>query len=587
MTKSVKNKEYTENHSNHFFNLIKNLGFDCRYDKGSTTIYSKNTKSYYTVSPENSYHKKFKSFIVRQHLESGEKNKKNTSVYVGKIENKFIFKSLPEIENLRKEYYFGNFNKDTYKLKKLEIIMPIMKHNNVAFREYDKTEIIAIDIDTHKFTESRIQNNSFNFLEFEELNKNIYDKLKELNLNIVLYEDSKICRGIHVYIKLKNLSYKEKIKENLKEYLEKQFTEISVEFRNQNKSLRIPFSYDYNCRNLSTFKVMNKTCNKVNQSLELIKNNSCIDNLEIYNKLKHFIKKQNVKEKTNIFYKNKTYSDQINISNFKITSGNRVGGEKVQWKLLGNCLLKNKSLNEFISLSKTCNIGSHDLMKWNENTLIKNLTQMYTYGQRNFVKRELLPKTSNTLFISSLNLITENDKLKVKDILIKYENKLIKKNKYNKQSKRLLNECNTVFLELIGKIKYENLNSRKLDTNIISEFNLTKQKQFDLIQGYQFPKIYLDRLKNHYKLKSNILTIFEIFKNLFLNLYEHKNGTTYIPILGSCKQYTLNDFYLDNFERENEKETNLNNTKYYDCFKNKLKNNVIHNTINREQIGEG
>lgn len=584
MSKSVKNKEYTENHSNHFFNLIKNLGFDCRYDKGSTTIYSKNTKSYYTVLPENSYHKKFKSFIVRQHLESGEKNKKNTSVYVGKINNRFIFKSLPEIQKLKDEYNYSHLNKDIYKLKKLEIIMPIMKHNNVAFREYDRTEIIAIDIDTHKFTKNRVRDNIFNFLEFENLSKKIYNKLKDLNLNIVLYEDSKICRGIHIYVKLKNLSYKEKIKECLKEYLEKEFKEISVEFRNQNKSLRVPFSYDYNCRNLTTFKIINKTYNKVNQSLDAIKNNTCIENIEIHNKLKNFLKKEIIKDKANIFYKNKVYKEDIDINKFKITSGDRVGGEKIQWRLLANCLLKNKSLNEFINLSKTCNLGSEDLSKWSETTLIKNLTQMYYYGQRNFVKRERTIE-GNKLFVSSLKFITEEDKSKLKKILSDYENNLIKQNKYNKQSKRLLNECNTTFLELIGKMRYEDSNKRKLHSEVIKDFKLTKQKQIDLIQGYQFPKEYLDKLKNHYNLKSNINTIFDIFKDLFLNLYYHNNGSTYIPILGSCKQYLKNDLFNFYFEEKINVEKKIN-TKYYDyTYFNNTEKQVLQN-INREQIGE-
>lgn len=587
--KSISNTEYLQNNQKQFFDLVRQLGFDCRKDKGASTIYSKNSKSYYTLQPENSYHKNFKYSITKKHLESSKKNRKSTSVYQGKKEGKFIFKSLPEIVNLNNKYkILKYYNKDIYKLKKLEIIIPIMKHNNVAFREYDKTEIIAIDIDTHSFTENKLKNNSFKFEEFQKLSFNILNKLKELNLNVILYEDSKICRGIHAYIKLNNLQYKEKIKEYISEILTSEFKEIQVEYRNQNKSLRLPFAYDYNCRDIETFKIINKIYKKVNQSLNYY-NKDCIDNEEIYNVLQQICAKPKpILTKSNIFYKeNVSKNKNIKLENFQITSGNRVSGNKTQWKLLGNCLLKNKSVHEFITLSKNCNIDSKDLNKWNDKKINKNLTQMFEYGQKNFVKKEIKYKVStNSTFVSSLNFISEKDEINLEKVIIKLKENIISNNQYNRQTERLLKDCNIFFLELIGKIKYEDSNSRKLSKEVIEDFRLTSQKRSDLLQGYQFPKEYLVKLKNHYNLKSDINTLFKIFKDLFLDLYIHKNGTTYIPILGSCKQYLTNDIFENYFREKNNLIEKKCTTKYYDYTKliYDLKNEI---KVNREQIGEG
>ena len=590
MIKSITNKEYIENKSEEFFHLIKSLGFDCRKDKGDTTIYSKNSNSYYTISPEKFYHEKFKFVISKRHLLSVIKNKKSTSLCLGKKEGKFIFKSLPEIKKLNDTYKFSKYyNKDIYKLKKLEIIIPIMKHNNVALKEYTNTEIIAIDIDTHDYTKNKLKNDSFTFEKFEKLSFNILNKLKELDLNVILYEDSKICRGIHAYIKLKNLKHKNKIKEYISEILMDEFKEVKVEFRNCNKSLRLPFAYDYNCRDIQTFEIINKVYKKVNQSLTLFSKESIIDNEYIHNTLQQIcVKPKPILEKTNIFYKENSFKNKnINLKNFSITENNRVGGEKVQWKLLANCLMKDKSVNEFISLSKKCNTSSNDLSKWNEKRLIKNLTQMYEYGQKNFIKKEIKYKISKTNdFISSLKYINEKDKINLEKVIIKLKENIIKNNQYNRQSERLLKDCNTFFLELIGKIRYENHNSRKLSKEVVQDFRLTSQKRSDLLQGYQFPKEYLKKIKKHYNLKSNTTTLFDIFKDMFLDLYVHKNGSTYIPILGSCKQYTLNDLFENYFKEKINIVEKKSNTKYYDYTKliHDLKNEI---EISREQIGEG
>jgi len=584
----VTNKEYIQNHSKEFFDLVRHLGFDCRNDKGSSTIYSKKSKSYYTVLPSNSYHKNYKYLITKKHLLSSTKNRKSTSVCIKK-DNKFIFQSLPEIQSLNEKYKFSKYdNKDIYKLKKLEIIIPIMKHNNVAFREYDTTEIIAIDIDTHDFTENKLKNKSFNFNEFENLSLNILNKLKELNLNVILYEDSKICRGIHTYIKLKNLKHKQKIKNLIYEILTNEFKEIKIEYRTCNKSLRLPFAYDYNCRNIDNYKVINKLYNKVSQSTNLF-NKECIDNDEIYNDLLQICAKPRPPlEKTNIFYKENIHKNKsINLKNFSITSNNRVGGEKTQWKLLGNCLLKNKSVNEFINLSKDCNLNSKDLNKWEDKKLIHNLSKMYEYGKKNFVKKEIKYKINSTDdFVSSLNFINNIDKINLEKVIIKLKENIIKNNSYNKQSERLLKDCNIFFLELIGKIRYENSNGRKLSKDVIQEFCLTSQKRYDLLQGYQFPKEYLSKIKKHYNLKSNSITLFNIFKDLFLDIYLHKNGTTYIPILGSCKQYLLNDLYHHYFKENINVIEKKSNTKYYDIVQllSDLKSEIV---VRREQIGEG
>jgi hypothetical protein len=149
-----------------------------------------------------------------------------------------------------------------------------------------------------------------------------------------------------------------------------------------------------------------------------------------------------------------------------------------------------------------------------------------------------------------------------------------------------LKDCNTFFLELIGKIRYENHNSRKLSKEVVQDFRLTSQKRSDLLQGYQFPKEYLKKIKKHYNLKSNTTTLFDIFKDMFLDLYVHKNGSTYIPILGSCKQYTLNDLFENYFKEKINIVEKKSNTKYYDYTKliHDLKNEI---EISREQIGEG
>lgn len=430
--------------------------------------------------------------------------------------------------------------------KRIEELYNILKNRNVALREYPNSEIIGMDIDTHNyFTKSKTSILQRRFL-FDELCENIYNTIKkDIPIPIIFIETSKIHRGLHIYFKLENRHNKLLIQEQIKLYLEKQFPNIVVEYRSKTHALRLPFSADYQYRDVNTFKKqikLNKTILSPfkNISDTLLKNNDILTHLKSLTD--PMILPLFPEDKCNPFYRPSKLTDNSPISyippteKFKIYDGNRVGGDKTQWRLVNWCIHNKKSLEEFVQLSIDCNVNSKDLSSWKYSKILKECSSMYNFAKKNFTPYDHYISINKTnIFHSNLTLVTAKEKKVIKSYLYKLK-RILPNTKFKN---RLLKESEICFSEFFGKIEYEILCPRKIFNNA----KITSAKRKDLLKGYQFPTTYLNKLKEHYNIKGNIKTIFKLFRMYFLELVIHSNGkTTYIPSLSSSTQYDISSF---------------------------------------------
>lgn len=543
----IKNKSFIENNSSIFINFVKNLGFDTQ-NKTDTVVFS--NKNYYTVNPENSkgWHSSYKSLAIRNHLNSIIKNHrfykvKTESLNTKTGEIKSVWGEIRDLE-ISKEAFREVWPKATlkdrkaneeYNFSRKSTIAEKMKEGNCALKSYKNTEMIALDIDTHGF---HTKNKEKPFSEFQSLSQSILEFLQtELNLNVVLYERSKVCRGIHCYIRLQSLDCREAIEKILKIALEKQFSEICVEFRSKTKALRLPFSWDYETINLKTFKVQRKFYKKINEAIEIWSLPIIESNRDLLKRIASLTKEETSTEKISAFSTRlKTIVKSKPEWNLAITEGNRVGGQKILWKLVNWSISNNLNFEQFYDECERNNLSSKDLTSWNPQKKNRELRKIWDYSLRNHSK--IIQKTSSTNFISNTHFISEKEK----EILNFFVDSHYTKSTVWDIKKR--EETKIIFYELLGKIRFEQSNPRQIN----SELPISKLKKFELTVGHQFPKEFFNRLSENYSLKTSTKKAFDLFKILFLKSFVHSNGSTYIPSLMSCKQYQLNDRFSYYFE---------------------------------------
>jgi len=495
--------------------MCKSLGFDITKNT-QLTVYKSDNKSYVTFYS-------LKHPIIRKKILYHYK-----SLYYNKAKLKNKGLRLLNNREIRLEHYYN-----------------IMKDDNVAIREFPNTEIIAMDIDTHNyFTKSKTSLKDRRKA-FEELCKEIFSFIKtEIDCPLLFAETSKIHRGIHFYFKLENCHNKKIIEEQMKILLEKNFPNIKVEFRTRNHALRLPLSIDYVARDVNTFTKMKKLSKII---LSFFKNFKDIksSNQKIYEHLKSLNDADNIEifadNKKCPFYRPSKITNSKNTNyippteRFKIYDGNRVGGDKTLWRLANWCIHNKKSEDEFISLAFECNVNSKDMSNPNKDKVRKDLSRIYNYAISRFKPlTNYIPIYKTNVFHSNLSLISNKHKKTIKSFA--YKLKKILPDTHHKT--RFLKEIEIASLEFLGKIEYEILCPRK----IFSNAKISLKKRNELLKGYQFPLKYLKELKKYYSLKSDIRILFKMFRMYFLEPIVHSNGSTYIPILGSCNQYRINSF---------------------------------------------
>lgn len=547
-------KEKKNEYQGFLIHLTKILGFDCRH---FTSLVLYRDKGYLTVSKD-----KFK------YWNSSYKNRKiikHYSSYLNKSRYLKIKKKSEKKGDFKIEYHndLDSFYKDSYNSKmtieqtnwtKKTIMANILKFNNVALKEFDNSEIIAMDIDTHG--EEIINKNSKNPIsDYNEFSLKVLNELKQLPLNILLFERSKIGSGLHVYIKLKNLHNKEIIKESLKKILESIFP-VTVEYRTKNKALRLPFSYDYEFVNIDSLKKETKIKRKLTLILERYQKEVLTSNEKLTDILNSLIPHEGYWDqedlpKMNIFKRNvlpKNVKKFIE-KKFEITKGNRIGGEGIIWDVAFYSLRVGYSLDKFIDLVNTSNISSKDLTKWNDEKKRKELSLIYNFAKskfnpnfKDYTHYITCDSQPSEYFISNLSLLSDVQKNNINYTIDNLYYEKVNRDGDSKWLKIMIEDCKIIFPELIGKILFEEMNPREINKETRRKYRLTNQKMKDLKVGYQFSKNYLSLLKKQYPtIRRDINEIFKLFKESFLETYYHKSNpkTSYIPNFMSPTQYTV------------------------------------------------
>ena len=551
----IKNKSFLrKNDSNqgYLLHITKILGFDCRpstplvlyRDKGCVSV-SKDTFKYWNSS--------YKNRKIMKHYSSYLNKYRYLKVKKESIE-KISLEYHKDLDSFYRESYNSKMTVEQKNWTKKTILCKLLKFNNLALREYPNSEILALDIDTHG--EQIINKNSKNPIsDYNDFSIKVLNELKQLPINILLFERSKIGSGLHVYLKLKNIHNKEIIKQSLKKMLENVFP-VTVEFRTKNKSLRLPFSYDYEFINIDSLKRETKIKRKLELILERYQTETLIDNEKLNDIIQSFIPHDGSWDcedlpKMNIF-KRKVLAKNLKKfveKKFEITSGNRIGGKGVIWNIAFYSLRVGYSLEQFIELVDKSNVSSKDLTNWSNTRKVKELTSIYDYAKSKFIHnfkdytyRTTCDSNSPDYLISNVPLLSKEqiDNLNYLIENIYYEK--LNREGDSKWLRVMMEDCKIIFPELLGKILYEKQNPREIDKKVRKEYRLTKQKMKDLKVGYQFSKNYLNLLKKKYpSVKRSIGEIFKLFKKYFLETYYHKSNptTSYIPNLLSSTQYLV------------------------------------------------
>lgn len=601
----ISNNEFRESgrQFNYYtFTLCNELGFDTT-GKTSITSYSK-THKYYTVHPESDSYN-FKSRIIK-HFNSKYKNtsecyewvdgikirsevyKDACKLYIDDLNSKrlaILVKKYGEFKSTRSrsgnkvpvkrnittanintlkenysQYLTEEFSKEeldnieevwdrgidlksdkTFKLTQRLFEKDSMMHNIVALPSFKKrTPIIAIDIDTHSFPIGEDSIELFN--NFADDIRNYL--LNELGLNIVLFERSRVCRGIHIYIKLKSIHNKELIEDCLKDIIEKKYSQVKVEYRNTNKPLRLPFCWDYENINIENGKIITSLTKSLNKCFNLMDEPIEQSNEDLSLKLIKLRKKENRDYENKIWIWDKRQFTTNRKKDFswdtQITRGNRVSGEKIQWKLLNKCLLYGKSLNEFIDLSIQYRGTSKDLNEWSSKEISRRCSEMYSYALKSFNESKLKAgQVHENTFYSNIGLLSKKD-----EEVLEYFISKMNFSTYQYWNNKKKKDAKIVFSEILGSIKWQELNDRKVLSSKVTENpngkmngKIKSEKALDLEVGFQFSDEYFKKLKIFHKIETNPRDLFNKFKEVFLELYIHKNGSTYIPVLHSCKQW--------------------------------------------------
>lgn len=565
-----------ETFSGFLLHVTRVLGFDCKTDtpiilykdNGYVTIQSEKYSKWNDSYKNRNIIRHYKSYTNRwrysklvevpielYHFEQTVINKEGQRELLPEVKKKYSFKYHEEIEKMKESLKGDDVTFEQKQLMKKTVISERLKFNNVSLREYQYSEILCIDIDTHNY--ELFSDNCPNPIEvYENFSLAILKELKSLPVNLLLFERSKIGRGIHAYVKLENIHNKEIVKSRVKTFLEERFQNISVEFRSKTKSLRLPFTYDYEFINIDTLKKENKLKKKIKIVLERFEVDAPVTNDSLIKFLDLKIcttKKENKPfQKVYIFERDKIFPIKLKQATFSITEGNRIGGEGVLWDIAFYSVRMGYTLSQFIDLVNASQVSSKDLAEWSNTKKYYQLSKIfdfasakYNVGYSDKYKFHNIPgKSKPSSFISNLHLLTDNQKENINFLIDRILYEKIKTNGDNKWLRTTISDCRVVFPELIGKILFEKSNPRKVNQRVSSSLYLTKEKAEDLTVGTQFPKEYLEALKSYYpSLSRNIHHIFSIFKESFLEIYYHKSNpsTYYIPSLGSSIQYLSNE----------------------------------------------
>ncbi len=220
-------------------------------------------------------------------------------------------------------------------------------------------------------------------------------------------------------------------------------------------------------------------------------------------------------------------------SSFPITSGNRIGGEKNHIKLALACLRNDKSKDEFYDLSISNNVDSRDLEGHNRRRICDEL---YDWAQKAYEKSgsEISCKThSPEQFISNIHKLSPEMIEMCENLAAKLV--ALKGCKY-KKSEQI--KTFTLFLkEMMGYVIYQHENPRSINPKYHKQYS---SKNSSIQHGYQFPRIWAERLKEYYELNCDVHRMFNFIakSDVIFYQYQHDNlGWRFGSTVAYCRQW--------------------------------------------------
>lgn len=451
-------------------------------------------------------------------------------------------------------YYANTINKRNIKHKLLkninneDLAVAAYKLDNkqiigVSQKEY--SNVLRLDIDCHDKNYNHSFNNICNLINF--IGKN--------QIPIFLEESEK--GGYHIYYKLEKYITREKMLEFVNLY--------NSTFKEENFKiecpyiLRLPMSCQYNVLQIKNKQDLNKflknnILEEINTLEELYKNinENYINNSSLIN-LEHFIKEKIcdsqienkikpiipfVRESKNSNKKSlKQKYDEISIG-----LGTR-NTNMFKMAFYGNLL----NYDEY-TLAKDAvqkNSDSKDFKRWNYNTdkiagIFKTMLEYHKKNTTTEYKLESNSFISNKKFIEDEIIDKINTKIWLNDLIDKFGNIKEKKRKQIEQIGLI------VVTEILGKIKYNEENPKKIKSSIF----FSKNKKNQLSQGIQFSRCTLRKMKEYYNWKNiDINKLYKAIMNTFLFRQIKLNKRGYFSLfLKSCKQYLINSNKYNNIK---------------------------------------
>jgi len=430
-----------------------------------------------------------------------------------------------------------------------EMMLNLAKKRSIAVFQKRDSHVMRIDIDDHEHS----GRSSY------KANIAAFCVLKDFRFaEPLMIERSLENGGYHIYLRFDRpisdsvrLAYQESFKERYRKYA------VTIDVRGTNKALKLPCSATYEAGeilNLEELKNSGSSRIKLGQyqsvRLMILDTVDSVKQRTIpYSVLSEFVEPEEMdepvalpakkEEKVSIFYreypegtgKKNIYTD------FTITEGNRRSGEGMMKRLACYCVRNAISKEEFFQATKANNQGSKDLSIWSDEETKKECDRMYNWFEKKQLKKPVSWSSNQSgVYMNAAHLTPELNALAEV-----YSETAFRTYLRLGGRKNSLPDARRTFQvmakEIIGRVIFESKFPRKVKENL---HRLEKKEKLEV--GVQFPRNYLQAIKEEYSLKSDVVEVFNFIVKqglLFYGYRHNKAGFCYNPKFASARQFEL------------------------------------------------
>lgn len=584
------------------FNACKALGFDMSKDRKQSVFilrYDPDNKSYYPSWKQ----------LSKEELENGEKRgtfeRNNTEYPIIKYWNwnEKVFKDhFYPVESSNKTPLKFLMNEKNYDLA----VQARYYHNKmIGVTEHKIAKTVCFDID------NKVGNN-------EKAINTLKALIKEMDYKIPIHlEIQGKTHASHIFYRLDEY-FSEQDSKDFVEIFNNKYKEqgYKIETRYKTRIFRLPCSASYiplkieDKQDLENLDINKRYDNLMEWAEHIINFRANIEYAEFLDMIDavektpvpvleskrelNWIKgRANKKECSKMQQEYSSNLRHILCNNYPIVAGDRIN---TMFKIASFCIRYGFNEEDFLEACLSNNVSSKDFAKWSDERIRKECFKFFKWCQEknwqnvhieHFVHKEYKKPAG---FISNIDKIPENLLNICEDFSTSFYKYSIEPFiKYKKWKSEYKKATNILLKEIIGYFLYNRKNEKYYNPK--SYMTFAKFEDITHRDNIQIPRIMLDRLKKHYKLKIDIHNLFnKIMKSdLFNQIYLSDKGWNYNDLHSYCRIFRFKNFKY-NLTLINNIISNLKNTinniiKYIYSYKDKKLYYIILKLLNINNSG--